>query len=107
MPASIAPGPDGKLLLRSSGDADLEIKEEPYDIVILSVGMRPVGGATPLASALGLKTDETGFVRTDESLEASGIYVCGAVSEPMDIEEAAVRAIAAAAKIAAPKEEGR
>ena len=104
MPASIAQGPDGKLLVRSSGDVDLEIKEEPYDLVILSVGMRPVGGTTELASSLGLKADGAGFVRPDEKLEASGIFVCGAVSEPMDIEEASVRAIATAAKIASPKE---
>ncbi|OGS42491.1 MAG: hypothetical protein A3K67_06295 [Euryarchaeota archaeon RBG_16_62_10] len=103
MPAAIAQGSEGKLLVRSSGDMDLEIKEEPYDLVILSVGMRPSGTATDLAKALGIAPDETGFARTSEELEDKGVFVCGAASEPMDIEETAVKAVDAATRALSTK----
>jgi len=107
MPAAVAEAPDGKLLVRSSGDADLEIKEEPYDLVILSVGMRPSGASSDLAKALGMSTDQMGFAAASGELESRGVFVCGAVSEPMDIEETAVRAISTAARALSAKEVGQ
>ncbi|HEX9908260.1 MAG TPA: 4Fe-4S dicluster domain-containing protein [Thermoplasmata archaeon] len=104
MPASVSLGADGKLLVRSSGDTDLEIKEEPYDLVMLSVGMKPVGASEELARLLGIKPDSYGFAKRDEQLEMRGIFVAGALAEPMDIEEASVRAMALARRIARPKE---
>ncbi|MGQ9588584.1 MAG: FAD-dependent oxidoreductase [Thermoplasmata archaeon] len=99
MPASIALGPGGKLLVRSSGDADLEIKEEPYDLVILSVGMQPSGASDELAKSLGVAVNSLGFASETLELEHRGVYVCGAVTEPMDIEETVIRAMATATRV--------
>ena len=106
MPATVTSGKDGKLLVRVAGETDLDITENEYDLVMLSVGMRPSGAATDLAKSLGIQTDETGFALGTADLEGKGIFVCGAVNEPMDIEETAVRAIAVASRIRDAKEAG-
>lgn len=99
MPATVTLGTEGKVVVRSSGDSDLEVKDEEYDLVILSVGMRPEGTETDLAKSLGVVTDQMGFAVGSPELESAGVYVCGAASQPLDIEETAVRAMAAASRI--------
>jgi heterodisulfide reductase subunit A len=106
MPAVVSQGKDGKLLVRASNDTDLEITEAEYDMVILSVGMKPKGADTDLAKALGIVTDKMGFAKHSEELEHNNVFVIGAVTEPMDIEETAARAIAAASKIRESKGAG-
>ena len=104
MPAVVSQGKDGKLLLRSSGDIDLEISELEYDLIILSVGMRPSNSSADIGKILMIAQDKYGFAASGKDLEARGVFVCGAVSEPMDIEETAVRAIAVAARVEGMKE---
>ncbi len=41
------PREDGKLLLRAAAESDADVTEAEYDMVILSVGMRPEGGRRP------------------------------------------------------------
>ncbi len=98
MPASVSPGKEGRLLVRAVSETDLDITETEYDLVILSVGMKPAGAASELAKSLGISADEMGFAKGSEELESRGVFICGAVIEPMDIEETAVRAIAAASR---------
>lgn len=98
MPAAVYPGTEGRLVLRAASESDLDISETEYDLVILSVGMRPVLDDT-LATALGVRKDGAGFAIPTPELEAKGVFVCGAVAEPMDIEEAAVRALALASRL--------
>jgi heterodisulfide reductase subunit A len=102
MPAQAFQG-DGKVLLRSSGETDQETREEPYDLVILSVGMRPRKGPGKLLGSLGLNLDQYGFVKPAEA--GGSVIVLGAAAEPMDIEETATRGIAAAASVARPGKE--
>lgn len=104
MPAMATLGKDGKILLRSSGDTDSEISEFEYDLVILSVGMRPTNSSPDLAKALMIDQDKFGFARSRNDLQHRGVFVCGAVTEPMDIEETAVRAIALASELQDSKE---
>ncbi len=99
MPAVVNLAPDGKLALRAASEVDLDVTEQLYDLVILSVGMRPAGAASELAKSLGIHTSQMGFAPGSKELEAKGVFVVGAVTEPMDIEETAVRAIAAASRI--------
>jgi heterodisulfide reductase subunit A len=106
MPAQIFQADDGKVTLRVAGEKDDATSETDYDLVILSVGMRPQGGSSDLARSLGLDADPLGFVSGSPALEESGIFVLGAVTEPMDIEETAVRALALVSKVAARKEVG-
>lgn len=105
MPAQVFQG-DGKVLLRSSGETDLEVTEEPYDLVILSVGMRPHKESEELLTSLGLGLDPYGFVKCDDAQTGGSVIVLGAVCEPMDIEETVTRGIAMAASVARPTEEG-
>ncbi|MBN1678421.1 MAG: CoB--CoM heterodisulfide reductase iron-sulfur subunit A family protein [Candidatus Thermoplasmatota archaeon] len=107
MPADIYEKDDSKnLLVRVAGETDSDISETEYDLVILSVGMRPSGASSELARSLGVGTDEMGFAMVSKEIEASGVYVCGAVTQPMDIEEAAVRAVATVSRMNKKKEAG-
>jgi len=99
MPAVVSQGKDGKLLVRAANETDLEVTETEYDLVILSVGMKPVGSDTELGKSLGIVADQTGFAPGGPELESKGVFVCGAMTEPMDIEETATRAVAVASKI--------
>jgi len=104
MPATVNLREDGKLLVRATTENDAEVTEAEYDMVILSVGMRPEGAASELASSLGIKADSHGFASSSPDLEKEGVFVVGAVSGPMDIEETSVRAVAAAERIPHDKE---
>jgi heterodisulfide reductase subunit A len=104
MPATVSRRDDGKLLVKVAGETDLEIHENEYDLVILSVGMRPKGADTELAKALGITVDAYGFAQATDVLRDSGVFLAGAVSEPMDIEETAVKAVATASRVASGKE---
>ena len=106
MPAVVSLGKEGKLLVRSASETDLDTTETEYDLVILSVGMKPSGAETELAKSLGISADKMGFATGLEALEGHGVFVCGAVTEPMDIEETAVRAVAAVSRIHKKKEVG-
>ncbi|MHA1207894.1 MAG: FAD-dependent oxidoreductase [Candidatus Freyarchaeota archaeon] len=81
---------------------DGEPKEEEFDLVVLSVGMKPPRSARDLAEKLGIDLNEYGFCKTGEftPLETSvpGIYVCGAFSSPKDIPDSVAQASGAAAK---------
>ncbi len=99
MPATVNLGQNGKLLVRATEETDLDITETEYDLVILSVGMRSTGASSTLAKSLGIESDKLGFAKASSELESRGVFVVGAVAEPMDIEETAERAIAAASRI--------
>jgi len=104
MPATVQMGQDSKLVMRSTDETDGGIVEEQYDLVILSVGMRPVGASTELAQSLGIISDDRGFATTDDGSQAGSVHILGAISSPMDIEESAVRAIATSSRIQRKKE---
>ncbi|MBU2055296.1 MAG: FAD-dependent oxidoreductase, partial [Proteobacteria bacterium] len=75
-------------------------REEEFDLVVLSVGMKPAPGALELAGRLGVSLDERGFCRTDGfsplNTSRAGVYACGVFQGPKDIPETVVQAGAAA-----------
>ncbi len=79
-----------------------EIREERFDLVVLSVGMEVSASVRDLARRLGIEVDDHGFCRTTlfKPLEASrpGIYVAGPFREPKDIPETVVEASGAASR---------
>jgi len=85
--------------------------EELFDLVVLSVGMRPSPNAHELALRLGLDVNEYGFVDTIGSEPTrtirDGIYAAGAFIEPKDIPESVIEASCAAAQISALLAEAR
>jgi len=101
MVSRVAEQPKTKNLMINFVDSEKRVKEEEFDLVVLSLGFTPSKGATELAQRLSLKLDDYGFCRTDEfsPLQTSqpGIYVCGAFQGPKDIPETVTQASAAMA----------
>ena len=101
MVSRVAERPKTKNLMITYVDAEGRIKEEEFDLVVLSVGLTPSRGAKELAQKLGLQLDGYGFCKTEEfsPLQTShpGIYVCGAFQGPKDIPETVAQASGAVA----------
>ena len=79
-------------------------KTEEFNLVVLSVGMRPPRHAEELAETLDIELNRYGFCQcgTFSPLETSrpGVYACGAFSSPKDIPESVAQASGAAARAA-------
>jgi heterodisulfide reductase subunit A-like polyferredoxin len=77
------------------------IKEERFDLVVLSTGLVPSPSTKELAEQLAIELDRFGFASTD-SFSANrtsrpGIYAAGVFATPMDIPETVMGASSAAA----------
>jgi heterodisulfide reductase subunit A len=72
------------------------VKEEEFDMVVLSVGLNPPHDFKGLASKFGIELDFRGFCRTNplNPMETSrpGVFVSGAFQGPIDIPESVVTA---------------
>ena len=83
------------------GDDEQKTSQE-YDLLVLSVGMKPPDDVKALAERFGVELNEFGFCRTSTFEPAAtshpGIYVAGPFAEPKDIPETVTQASAAAAK---------
>jgi len=81
-------------------DEEGKLKEQDFDLVILSVGMEPSPSVKESASRLGIDLNGFGFCATDRlrPLETSrpGVFVAGAFQEPKDIPETVTQASGAA-----------
>jgi heterodisulfide reductase subunit A len=79
-----------------------EFREEEFDLVVLSSGIRPAGRATEVARRLGVGQDDNGYCRTEPlaplETDRPGVFVCGAFTEPKDIPETVMQASGAAAR---------
>jgi len=76
------------------------IQLECFDMIILSVGIRPSRNLAKLAEVLDVKVNQYGFIegRKNHPLCTSrdGIFVCGACESPQDIHETVTTACGAA-----------
>ena len=86
--------------IRYATDSD-GVKEEEFDLVVLSVGMTPPKDAQDLANKFGIELDSRGFCKTNPvnpiATSRPGIFVSGAFQGPADIPESVVSASGAAA----------
>ncbi|MGD0978732.1 MAG: CoB--CoM heterodisulfide reductase iron-sulfur subunit A family protein [Candidatus Bathyarchaeia archaeon] len=77
-------------------------KTEEFDMVVLSIGMRPPKDVEELAKNLGIKLNKYNFCETQtfSPMDTSkpGVFVCGAFSAPKDIPESVAQASGAAAR---------
>lgn len=93
--------PKSKNLVIAYIDEEGKVVEEEFDLVVLSMGMRPSESSRKLAATLGAELNSYGFCQTDElsSVQTSrpGVYVCGAFEAPKDIPETVSQASGAAA----------
>lgn len=81
---------------------DEGVKEEEFDMVVLSVGLAPPSSARELAQKFGIELNRHGFCSTGLSnpIETTrpGVYVSGAFQGPVDIPESVVSASGAGSK---------
>jgi len=79
------------------------VKEEEFDLVVLSVGLNPPKDVEKLATTFGIELNEHGFCKTDPRnpilTSREGVFVSGAFLGPVDIPEAVVAASGADAQI--------
>jgi len=89
----------GDLLIRYT-DQSGSIQEVARDMVVLSVGQRPVSGSMPLADKLGIELNQWGFFQTlpfsQTKTSRDGIMVGGSFSGLKDIADSVTQASAAA-----------
>jgi len=85
--------------------------EEEFDLVVLSVGLRPSEQTVQTARNLGLRLNQYGFAEPEifrpGQTSRAGIYVAGAFAEPKDIPETVIEASCAAAQASALLAEAR
>jgi heterodisulfide reductase subunit A len=78
------------------------VKKEQVDLAILSIGMSPLPDIQQLTKASGIALDphQFCFVRDFHPVETSrsGVFACGAFTEPKDIPDSVIQASGAAAK---------
>ncbi|OQX56677.1 MAG: 4Fe-4S ferredoxin [Candidatus Cloacimonas sp. 4484_209] len=78
-----------------------ELREEEFELVVLSVGFAPSNSSVELAKRLGIELNEYKFAKTGEltPVETSreGIFVAGSFQGPKDIPETVIQATGAAA----------
>jgi heterodisulfide reductase subunit A-like polyferredoxin len=78
-----------------------KVREDEFDMVVLSVGMEISEGVRDLGRRLDIELDDYGFCSTVQfdPLQTSqpGIYACGPFREPKDIPDSLVEASGAAA----------
>ena len=72
------------------------VKEEEFDMVVLSVGLNPPADVKGLANQFGIELNSHGFCKTNpvNPMETSrpGVFISGAFQGPMDIPESVVTA---------------
>ncbi len=77
------------------------VREEEFELVVLSVGLNPPRDAQAFAQKFGVELGPQGFCKTNpfNPIETSraGIFISGAFQGPLDIPESVVTASAAAA----------
>jgi len=72
------------------------VKEEEFELVVLSVGLNPPADVQSLAATFGIELNAHGFCKTNSvnPIETTrpGVFVSGAFQGPMDIPESVVTA---------------
>lgn len=95
------PGTEDLVLeyVNEKGEKQVEI----FDLVVLSVGLRPSAGVKEVAEKLGVKTNKYGFIETPDldpgTTNVSGVFACGAAVGPRDVHQSVIEAQAVAAKV--------
>jgi heterodisulfide reductase subunit A len=83
--------PESKNVTIRYSTTDDGVKEEEFDLVVLSVGLNPPDEVEKLADMYGIELNAHGFCATNPvnpiATSRSGIFVSGALQGPLDIPE--------------------
>jgi len=98
--SSVEEVPETRNLKIKYESEDGKLIEEEFNLVVLTVGIKPAKGTKELAEKLGVELDKYGFFETQTftpiRTSKPGIFVCGVASSPKDIPETVTQASAAA-----------
>ena len=93
-------GTDNLILRYAAQDGTL--KEETFDMVVLSIGFQPRKDSDRFMETFGIEADEHGFVKTSPvtpvDTNQPGIFVTGTFQGPKDIPETVTQGSAAASR---------
>jgi heterodisulfide reductase subunit A len=88
--------PETKNVTIKYSTAEEGVKEEEFDMVVLSVGLNPPADVKGLAGKFGIELNQHGFCKINpmNPMETTrpGVFVSGAFQGPMDIPEAVMTA---------------
>ena len=102
MISRVVPAPGADRLLISYSDAENVMREEEFNMIVLSVGLCAHPSTAELAKRLGVDLNPYGFTKSDPldvvATSQPGIFACGAAQGPMDIPDSVQQASSAAAR---------
>ncbi len=101
MISRIVPVPETDKLLINYSDSENVMREEEFDMIVLSVGLCAKPSTAELAQKLGVDLNPFGFTKSDPmdlvATTKPGVYVCGAAQGPKDIPDSVQQGSSAAA----------
>ena len=97
-PSRLDPGQNDTVTVTYEDPAQTRVKHEPFDLVVLSIGIRPPADARKFADMLNIDVDQHGFL-DPSACHRPGIFVAGTCTGPTDIAGSIDRAAAASARI--------
>jgi heterodisulfide reductase subunit A len=93
---------DDNLLIRYINDAG-QAETELFNLVVLSVGLRPAEEGLQLARKIGLALNENNYLASGSfssvSTSIPGIYACGGINGPLDMAQSLMQASASVAAV--------
>jgi len=95
---------NNKPLLRFEDTLECEIREEPYDLVVLSTGLEANAGADPIIRMLNLARRPDRFLSIAHpkmrpvDAHINGVFIAGCASGPKEIQVSIAQGAAAAAR---------
>lgn len=96
----VGENPDTKNVVLRYRINGTEVKDEEFDLVVLSVGLSPSEGNRELAEKVGIHLDQHGFCESPTfspmATSRDGIFSCGVFHAPMDIPDTVTMASGAA-----------
>jgi heterodisulfide reductase subunit A len=94
--------PENKNVFVRYATPDQGVKEEEFDMVVLSVGLMPPAGHEKLAHTFGIEINAHGFCQTDPfnpmQTTRGGVFISGAFQGPVDIPESVMTASGASSQ---------
>ncbi len=101
MISRIVPVPETGGLMVGYSDDENVMREEQFDMIVLSVGLCANPSTAELAGRLGVDLNNFGFTKTDPMdvvlTSRPGVFVCGASQGPKDIPDSVQQGSSAAA----------
>jgi heterodisulfide reductase subunit A len=102
---SVTPVADSDDLLIAYADESGEPRTEIFDLLVLSVGIRPSSTAISLGRDLGLEFTTDKYLASkpfaSTATNVPGVFVCGGINGPIDISQSLMQASSAVSEVTA------